>query len=81
MEFFDDSGFEVMNSEWYINLLDRHLRHIPNIKRRLFQHDNAPSHSADDTVNYLDYHRYNVVDWPARSPDLNLIENVFGAIK
>ena len=44
-----------------------------NANITLFQHDNATSHTARDTVNFL---RANFIafmnDWPAKSPDLNL---------
>ena len=40
----------------------------------IFQHDNARSHTARHTQNILRIHNVNVLQWPARSPDLSPIE-------
>lgn len=71
-----------MTAEWYIDLLSRNLKRIPRLAHRWFQHDGAPSHTSTDTKDWLrDYKNVKVVEWPSRSPDLNLIENIFGVIK
>ena len=42
----------------------------------LFQHDNAKSHTARDTANFLRANNIAFInDWPAKSPDLNPIEH------
>lgn len=46
--------------------------------RPIFQQDNAPVHSARSTKDWLGRRRITVIDWPARSPDLNPIENCWG---
>ncbi len=47
----------------------------------IFQHDSAPAHTAKSTKSWLNDHGVGVLDWPANSPDLNLIENIWGIVK
>ncbi len=40
----------------------------------IFQQDLAPAHSAKGTKSWFNDHGVTVLDWPANSPDLNLVK-------
>ncbi len=75
----------TMNAERYIKVLVQHMllsrRCLFQGRPFVFQQDNAKPQTAAITTAWLRSRRVRVLNWPACSPDLSPIENIWHIIK
>ena len=74
----------LMTAQRYVDTLKAHLIQNKNkntIKRMVFQQDGASSHTAKLTRAFFSEIGLTVLPWPANSPDLNPIENIWSVLK
>lgn len=74
-----------MDTTKYIETLENHLwpvvaKVFPN-GGYIYQDDNAPCHNSKRALEWKRQNHINSLNWPSQSPDINIIENVWRAMK
>jgi len=74
----------IMDRFKYRDILDANM--LPSARdligrRYTFQHDNDPKHTSGTVKEYLAQKKVKVLTWPAMSPDLNPIEQIWQELK
>lgn len=64
----------------YTQILDDNLALIYS-HGTLYQQDNASIHTAEETIEWFENYRIDLLNWPTYSLDLNPIENVWAFLK
>ena len=67
-----------LNSNGYIQILKEcavPISKLNYVDDFILQEDNASVHKSKETKKFMRDNKINILDWPARSPDINIVED------
>ena len=81
----EDQILSISQTIWTLIFIERCTKNIKSLKiggtKIILQWDNAPSHVSSKALELNVKNNIERIEWPAKSPDLNPIENILSIAK